>query len=600
VTAAISHTRRKLAGRIFGRVCSCIADARRGAVGAAVSVVVSILAATATPSVAQQTRAPQGDINRTERRFDTLEAEQRRAKSAAVPLPQVARPATGADTRPLFRLAGVTVTGATLIPADAVAATWQPFVGKTVSQADLVTIAGKISDLYREAGFHLSRAIVPPQDIQGGRIRIQVIEGRIADIVVNGERTERFGVRKVLAPIMAEPVSRRATLERAMLLVNDLPGARIADSTIDEVGTGSGRFRLTVTVQTWTNYTSLSMDNRGTEATGPLQAYLASSFNSGLFAGDTVGINASTIPNMPQELAFARLFYNAPIGTDGARIGVAGSYGLQKPGDIRSIIDTRDRSAAFDLRGSFTPLRSRDASLWLTAGFGVTESYEDDIIAPDYRDHIRAIYLTADYQLHDRLNGWNYLTVSARQGLPILGANTADGVLNSRFDGSGTFSKLTAYYTRYQPLSDAWSVKLAFTGQIVSNPVLAAEEFYLGGAFGRGFWGVEISGDNGIGGSIELRYDQALKFDFLKGFQLYGYVDDTVAWNFHSDGARLSLALTGVGVRFFLPYDLQLGAEGGYPIDYRVPFELPREARGFFYVTKTFRLCPGSAMMRCG
>ncbi len=599
MTAAISHTRRKVAGRILGRVWSCIAEKRRGAVSVAVPALASILAATATPSVAQQARSPQPDIGRTEKRFDTLEAEQRRAKSAAVPLPQVAHPATGADARPLFRLTGVAVDGATLISPQAIVATWQPFLGKTVSQADLVTIAGRISELYRAAGFHLSRAIVPPQDIQNGRIRIRVIEGRITDIVVKGERTARFGVQKVLAPIAAEPASRRPTLERALLLVNDLPGVRIADSAIEEIGTGSGRFRLTVTVETWTNYTTVSLDNRGTNATGPLQAYLASSFNSNLVPGDTFGINVSTVPNMPQELGFGRLLYNAPVGTDGARIGAVASYGLQKPGDIRSIIDTRDRSAALDLRGSIVPLRSRDASLWLTAGFGVTESYEDDVIAPDYRDHIRAVYLTADLQLHDRLDGWNYLTVAARQGLPILGATTPDGPLNSRFDGDGTFSKLTAYYTRYQPLSDLWSVKLAFAGQLVSTPLLASEEFYLGSAFGRGYWGAEISGDNGVGGSIELRYDQTLKYDFLKGYQVYGYVDDTVAWNFHSGGDVLALALVGAGVRFYLPYDLQLGVEASYPLDYRVPFEQPRDPRGFFYVTKTFKLCPGSALMRC-
>jgi hemolysin activation/secretion protein len=563
-----------------------------------VPALASILTATATPAIAQQA-APQTDINRTEKRFDALEAEQRRVKSMGVPLPQVAHPTNGADTKPLFRLAGVTVAGATQMRPDAIAATYAPFVGKTVSQADLVTIAGNISDLYRAAGFHLSRAIVPPQDIDGGRIRIQVIEGRVTEIVVNGERAHRFGVQRMLAPITAEQPSRRATMERALLLVNDIPGVRIADSAIEEIGTGSGRFRLTVTVATWTSYTSLSLDNRGTKTTGPLEAYLASSLNSALIAGDAVGINVSTTPNVPQELGFGRLFYNAPIGTDGARIGVSASYGQQKPGDIRSVIDTRDRSAAFDLRGSIVPMRTRDASLWLTAGAGITESYEDDIIGPDYRDHIRAVYLTADYQLHDKLNGWNYLTVTARQGLPILGANTADGPLNSRFDGSGTFSKLAAYYTRYQPLNDAWSVKLAFAGQIVSNPLLASEEFYLGSAFGRGYWGAEFSGDNGVAGSIELRYDQTLKYDFLKGYQVYGYVDDTVAWNFHSDGARLSLALVGVGMRFYLPYDLQLGAEGAYPIDYRVPIELPREPRGFFYVTKTFRLCPGSLQMFC-
>jgi hemolysin activation/secretion protein len=599
VKTATSDTQRKVAKRILESVFGCIAGKPGGAARVVAPALASILAATATPSSAQHAPSPQPDISRTEKRFDALEAEQRRAKSAAVPLPQVAHPTAGASTKPLFRLAGVTVVGATLMPPDAIAATWRPFVGKTVSQADLVEIAGRISELYRAAGYHLSRAIVPPQDIHRGRIRIQVIEGSITDIVVKGEHAARFGIGNVLAPVAAERPSRRATMERALLLANDLPGVRVADTAIEEIGTGTGRFRLIVTVATWTSYTAVSLDNRGTVATGPLQAYLASSFNSGLIAGDTVGVNVSTVPNMPQELAFGRLFYIAPIGTDGARINASASYGLQKPGDLRSVIDTRDRAAAFDVRASVVPLRSRDASLWLSAGFGVTESYEDDSFGPDYRDHIRAVYAIADYQLHDRLNGWNYLTVGVRQGLPILGASTRDDPLISRFDGSGTFTKLTAYYTRYQPLSDAWSVKLAFAGQTAANALLAAEEFYLGSAFGRGYWGTELSGDSGVGGSIELRFDQSLKYDLLRGYQLYGYVDDTVAWNFHSEGARLALALAGVGVRFYLPYDLQLGVEAAYPIDFKTPFEQPREPRGFFYVTKTFRLCPGSLQMRC-
>src|SRR5262249_36183944 len=163
-------------------------------------------------------------------------------------------------------------------------------------------IAGKISDLYRAAGFHLSRAIVPPQDIQGGRIRVQVIEGSIVDVAVRGERAAQFGVQKVLAPITAEQPSRRTTMERALLLANDLPGMRIADSTIDEIVTGSGRFRLTVTVTPWTNYTTFSTDNRGSNAIGPSQTYLASSANSALIPGDTFGVNASTVPDKPHEL----------------------------------------------------------------------------------------------------------------------------------------------------------------------------------------------------------------------------------------------------------------------------------------------------------
>ncbi len=64
-----------------------------------------------------------------------------------------------------------------------------------MSQADLVAITEAIGDLYRAAGFHLSRAIVPVQDTQHGRIRLQVIEGSITEVALKGEGAEQFGVR---------------------------------------------------------------------------------------------------------------------------------------------------------------------------------------------------------------------------------------------------------------------------------------------------------------------------------------------------------------------------------------------------------------------
>src|SRR5262249_43401967 len=163
------------------------------------------------------------------------------------------------------------------------------------------------------------------------------------------------------------------------------------------------------------------------------------------------------------------------------------------------------------------PLRTREASLWLTATGDVGEFYENTMFGPNYRDHLRTVSLTADYQVHDRFDGWNYWTATARQGLDVFGASQQGDPLLSRSDGSGTFSKLDIFYTRYQRLADAWSLKASFAGQIVSNPLLASEEFYLGSAFGRGFYGTEVSGDNGVGGSLELRFDQALKYGLLTG-----------------------------------------------------------------------------------
>ena len=101
-----------------------------------------------------------------------------------------------ANSKPLFRLRGVTVVGGHAIPRERIAMTYQAYLGKRISQTDLAAIAAAISDLYRAAGFHLSRAIVPPQDIADGRVRLQVIEGGVTEVVLKGDGAEQFGIRR--------------------------------------------------------------------------------------------------------------------------------------------------------------------------------------------------------------------------------------------------------------------------------------------------------------------------------------------------------------------------------------------------------------------
>lgn len=200
-----------------------------------------VLLLAAGQATAQQVN-PGFDPRQTERRFD--ESDQPAKPNPR--MPTLARPEVAADSKPLFVLRAVALTGASTLSPGELATAYQPYLGKMVSQADLAAIAERMSDLYRGAGFHLSRAIIPPQDIQGGRVRIQVIEGSITDVVLKGEGAERFGVRPLLEQVLAEYPTRLATLERQLLLINGLPGVRITDSTLEEIGGPTGHFRLIV------------------------------------------------------------------------------------------------------------------------------------------------------------------------------------------------------------------------------------------------------------------------------------------------------------------------------------------------------------------
>jgi hemolysin activation/secretion protein len=553
------------------------------------------------PAMAQQAAQPVYDPRQIERRLET----QQPAPPASRPpirLPQLGPSERPAAARgPLFELRQIVVTGAHAIPAEVIADVYRPYLGKRMPPAALADIAIKIGDLYREAGYHLSRAIVPPQDIRNGRVQIKVIEGAISQLVLEGNDVERFGIRAHLDDVLKEHPSRLATLERKMMLVNNLPGIRIEDSAIEEIGRATGRFRLIVRLNAWRVFMVLATDNLGSASVGPWQSYATLALNSTFLPGDVLTANYSTVPNDPRELGFGRLAYDAPVGADGVRVGASAILSEVHPGDIRRLSDDVTRSQAFEVRGSFVPWQSQLSTLTLSAMFGFTDVSESDVFGPIYNDHIRTLSLLADYRLQDPLGGTNYLTLMARQGIGVFGASRAGDDLLSRDGASGEFSVFGFWATRYQPLAESWSVKFATAGQLAGQPLLLSQQFYLGGAaFGRAYDSAEVSGDNGLAGSLELRFERPLNDLFFKSYELYSFLESGVVWNRGTavlDG--LSLTSAGGGVRVNLAGDLQAGVGVAFPLTYRSPTNDSRSPRILFSVSSALKLCPSGARLAC-
>jgi len=418
---------------------------------------------------------------------------------------------------------------------------------------------------------------------------------------LKGEGAEEFGVRRMLLPVLGEQPSRLTTLERRLLLINGRPGVRIQDTTLEEIGKTSGHFRLTVFVKTWHLYTSFGVDNLGASAVGPWESYATAAYNSLLAAGDTLAVNLSTTPNDPRELAFGRLSYDTPIGNDGVKVGMSGIYSSVWPGDFRHALADNTVTEALEVRASIAPLLSQRSALSFTTALDVSNVSESTMFGPVYSDRIRSFSLTSDYRLQDNFGGNNYITVMWRQGLNIFGASPADDSFVSHFGASPSFSVLDVWYTRYQTLADAWSLKIAGAGQATSGPLYLSQQFYLGGAaFGRGYAAAETSGDNGMAGTLELRFDQRLNSRYLTGYQLYSFVDSGVAWNSGFNYTQgISLVSVGGGVRFFLSNNTQADLAVAVPLSYRSPDNPGRDLRVLFSLTSALELCPVRTSARC-
>jgi hemolysin activation/secretion protein len=554
-----------------------------------------------TSAAAQQANQPGFNPRQTEKYFDDRQSAPDRQAQPAPRTPTIARPEISAGGKPLFVLHAVSISGASALPSAQLTASYQPYLGKMVSQADLAAIAQAISDCYRAAGFHLSRAIIPPQDVADGRVQIEVIEGSITEVELRGDDAEQFGLRSMFNAVLAEHPSRLATLERQLLLINNLPGVRITDSSLEEIGGTSGHFRIIVQLRTWHVYAFAGLDNLGSSSVGPWQAYAIAAYNSLLRPGDTLAVNLASIANDPRQLGFGRLSYDTPVGTDGVRLGGSALYSEVRPGDFRRLYNDVTATEAFELHGSLVAIQSQRQTLTLIAAAGFSNVSESSVFGKLYDDHIRTATLTSDYRLQDDFGGLNYATLTYRQGLDLFGASNIGDDFTSRYGANANFSVLNFAYTRYQQLAGTWSAKLSMASQIASGPLFTSQQFYLGGAaFGRGYGTAEISGDNGLAGSLELRFDQATSLAYLSRLQFYAFTDSGVVWNdgYHPwDG--LSLISAGGGIRFFFGEDLQADLAVAFPLSYRAPDNSERSARVLFSVSNALRLCPERGQGHC-
>lgn len=508
------------------------------------------------------------------------------------------RPAGG----PTLLLTDVAVSGAQSLPADALEPAYRPFVGRTVSVDELSALAEALSQAYRGRGFHLSRALIPQQDLAAGRLRVAVVEGAITEIVVRGDADGRHGIAELLAPIAREQPSSRRTLERQLLLVNERPGVMVTDTTIDEIEPSSGRFRLTVTVRTWDAYAAVGADNLGSRAVGPWQVSGNAALNSILFPGDTLSVAGTTVPNASRELRFGRVSYDAPIGIDSFRVGASVATSHVWPGDHRRWTRTWSKADSYEARVSYAPILTQAHSVWLTGALGLVDAREQNEFGPAYKDRVRIASLTADYKANLVPGGWSYLSATYKQALGFDGFADRNRDWVSRFGASGHFAVFGASLTHYQNLAESWSLKLAAAGQVASGPLLLSQQYYLGGNwFGRGLPSGWISGDDALAGSLELRYDGVLKDSFAKGYQLYAFVE--------GGGTRSkleprdfiqSVASVGAGVRVFLTDEIQLGVGIAKPIVYRSPTNHDRGVAVMFSISNAVRLCPSAQGVRCG
>lgn len=488
--------------------------------------------------------------------------------------------ATGADA--CILLVGVVVHGATAIPVSEFTPIYAPFLTRLVSTTDLARIAERITARYREEGYFLSRASVPPQD-DSGIARIIVHEGRIGEVLLEGEGAEQ--ARPFLNGADNEPIAQLSDLELRLALANDVPGLSVR-SRMEPIEGDPDAHRLVVTAEFGALSGYAAADNRGAGQQRPLRAYASVAGASVLRGRDEASIAVLTSPEAPHEFAFAEAAYSYSY-ENGGRLRAGFGVSRSQYGAEMLAADIGGDSQIVSLSYEFPLVRSRRTGLWLGAGFDALHAENDWADGSGaYADELRVARAALRGTL-DESGRSTTMIVQASFGMNMFGASQHSLTRRSRADADAEFFKLDGFVSHYRDLSDYLGFYVAVAGQWSPEPLLGAEEFAVGGPlFGRAYGYGEISGDRGIAGVAELRLGADPAGDLFSFAQGYIFADAAQVWN--GDAGGQSLASVGAGVRLTLDDWLIAGFEVARPLTRTPADEDDRDWRQFFSLSAEY------------
>ncbi len=523
-------------------------------------------------------------------------------ETVQLPAPAQAQPPARARDI-LFNVNQIVIVGATVFSPEQLAGTYSDLVGQRISLSELYVVANEITAKYAAAGYALSFALVPAQQIKDGVVRIQVIEGFVSRIVLeNRHVTLPEAVSAYAWRVLHSRPLRTADLERYLLLANDIPGytVRAVFDRVSDPNAPTGATQLILHVERRVAEATATVDNRGDRSLGSWRGDAFVSLRSVLGLGEEFQLH--TLKSVtPGALEYISGLESLPIDDLGTRASISLSYSrTDAVSEVLAPITVGGTTWIGTVSIQHPFLRTRAQSFWITAGFTgkrllgdllapTTSDPFESVATPDSDDAIYIGNVQATYLENDSQGGTS-VVLGVNQGLPIFGATTSRSPERSRSSGSGVYTSVVLNVARQQSIWGPFDSYTSLQGQWANRGLLASEQCAFGGAqYGRAFDDSEITGDACVMGSTELRFSPMVLFGhtpaLLSQVQFYGFYDAGILWEEGTllpseDQSQVGQSYGG-GFRFGLSFGLSGSIEYAEPITHDVAYNGQRRGRLF-------------------
>lgn len=450
------------------------------------------IALAASAALAQGATISPGAIQqREEQERERRQQEERLRQPPATPGISVpAEPPRPAEpTTQTIRVERVRVDASQILPKEKIDAIISPLEGRTVTVTELQQAIDAINALYKAGGHATSRAILPPQTITEGEVRIRLVEARVGEVRLKGVEALDPGFVTERVRLEAGELLSVARLESDLVRFNRLHETRLSASLAAGRSFGTTDVELTA-VEPGRHAVSLFFDNAGNDTVGEGRGGLDARLRNLLGRSDALQFVATRTEGAENYA----LSYSVPLTRNDLRLELSASDGHIRivdgpfePLDITG--QSSDVSAGLTL-----PLHVSLQEQWslygrLSARESVSKFDGVELEAVDL--HIVTLGIAGEHQDDD--SAW-YIDGALSNGTTMLGADSS-------------FTTFRASGTRFDRVGDDMKLLLRGGLQLSAKRVLPASELYqIGGAYTvRGFSEGLLSGRNGYFVSAELR-----------------------------------------------------------------------------------------------
>ena len=410
------------------------------------------------------------------------------------------------------------LSGALHVNSEKLLSMVNSYAGKSYTLGELEKIASLITKAYREEGYFVARAYIPKQSMSDGILEIAIIEGNYGAFKLdNSSLVNNARVQGMLDDIKDANIVSTNTLERAMLIINDTPGAKVTGADVmpgSKVGTSDFAIKTEAT-NPYSGY--ILGDNYGSKYTGKYRVNLGLNANSPLGYGDKLSLNGvmSTTADTTDknDLKNGKVAYGFPLMDNGLRGELSAAKTTYTLGEEFDDSDAFGTATTLEASLSYPLIRTREETLKLSLGYAHKNLKDEKSSTVDKKEAdvatLSAIYTKSCmlFGLESSTTATLNLThgdLSIKDPDFLATDQKADGVkTNGEYTKiSGTIEKGFTFNPEY-----SLTASLRFQKALGNKNLDGSEDFSLGGAYGvRAFPDGEHSAENGYIFGAELFY----------------------------------------------------------------------------------------------